>query len=230
MFFQIFPFELIIFSKKEFYNILNGRQNLAANILKSQWKIRAGFGALVFNMKISRIRPATISGISQYRDPVLLSPENEPKLFCLVQLTRVSWGHGDRDLTHFQISFNFTYFSCPFTSTLILPLFQWYMVLPITTQMEDLGERIGLVLSLPLLLAQVSAFSCLLNQFHSSICFIAFKIAFAVFSCHFLPISPCMFVFREKKKNLFTAGLVEFGGEQKLDICSIQHLFRFSQN
>lgn len=47
-------------------------------------KIRAGFGALVFNMKISRIWPTTISGISQYRDPVLLSPENEPKLFCLV--------------------------------------------------------------------------------------------------------------------------------------------------
>lgn len=49
------------------------------------WSLSGELGlGFIFNTKISYTQPSTVSGFPQSRDPVLLSPENESKLFCLV--------------------------------------------------------------------------------------------------------------------------------------------------
>lgn len=50
------------------------------------WSLSGKLGlGFIFKMKMSCTQPSTVSGFPLSRHPVLLAPENESKLFCLVQ-------------------------------------------------------------------------------------------------------------------------------------------------
>lgn len=156
-------------------------------------------------------RPSTVSDLLQYRRPVLLSPKNEPKLFFLVQLRRVSQGHGarnrSRDLTHFYTRLK-QFFLFQLLPTPNLDLHPTYSGIWYCQFLNSLWEE--LVWCSAVLVAGLG-FSVFMSSKSVSLIHLlyGFPNCSALLSCLVLPISPCMFFFREK--NSFTAGLVEFG-------------------